>query len=120
MSDLGTRVVVPAADAMTGAMGLSGTPHHEPCDSDGRPTLPEVALGTASAPTYVRTMRSSDRTRIVDDGLWANNPAMTGLVEAVGVLGARLDHVALLSSGTTGAPADFGRADGRIERRACW
>jgi hypothetical protein len=40
----------------------------------------------------------------VDGGVWANCPALVGVVEAVGFLCATLDQIDVLSIGTTTAP----------------
>ena len=39
--------------------------------------------------------------RLVDGGLWANNPTMVGIVEAVSLLGIPLESIKTFSLGTT-------------------
>ena len=42
-----------------------------------------------------------DGVRLVDGGVWANNPAMVGVAEAVSMFGQPLDTIRVLSIGTT-------------------
>lgn len=63
----------------------------------------EVALATSAAPTYFPPCRDVDSIRLVDGGVWANNPTMIGVVEAVSMLGAPLDAISVLRLGTSDA-----------------
>jgi len=51
-----------------------------------------------------------DGVRLADGGVWANNPAMVGVAEAVSMFGQPLDSVRLLSIGTA--------SDTRTRKRA--
>lgn len=54
-------------------------------DRDNKAFYKDVALATSAAPTYfpVCEIDYYDYKQFVDGGLWANNPALVGLVEAV-------------------------------------
>ena len=61
-----------------------------------------VAMATAAAPTYFPAFRlPPDHVRLVDGGVWANNPCMVGVTEAVSMFGRPLEQIRLLSIGTT-------------------
>jgi hypothetical protein len=57
-------------------------------------------MATSAAPTYLPGHRLNG-VRLVDGGVWANNPAMVALTEAAGPLGVPLDRIRMLSLGTT-------------------
>ena len=55
-----------------------------------------------AAPTFFPAFRlPGDHVRLIDGGVWANNPAMVGVTEAVSMFGRPLDEIRLLSVGTT-------------------
>ncbi len=61
-------------------------------------------MATAAAPTFLPAHKlGRDRVRLVDGGVWANNPTMVGIAEAVSVLGADIAQIRVLSLGTTTA-----------------
>ena len=79
---------------------LFRTPHLPTLKRDWREKAVNVALATSAAPTYLPAF-PLDGTRLVDGGLWANNPAMVALIEAVGPLSVPLDDIRIFSLGTT-------------------
>lgn len=58
-------------------------------------------MATSAALTFFPGVRTIDDTRLVDGGVWANNPAMVALVEAYRVLEIPLEQIAILSVGTS-------------------
>ena len=58
-------------------------------------------MATCAAPTYFPSFRNVDHIRLVDGGVWANNPAMVGIVEAVSMLKVPLESIRVFSLGTT-------------------
>jgi len=61
----------------------------------------KVALATSAAPTYFPSCQEVDHIRLIDGGLWANNPTMVGVVEALAMLNKPLSAISVLSIGTT-------------------
>jgi hypothetical protein len=79
---------------------LFRTAHLPRLKRDWRERAVDVAMATAAAPTYLPTFSLAGN-RLVDGGVWANNPAMVALVEAVGPCGIPLDALRVCSLGTT-------------------
>ncbi|MBE0623490.1 MAG: patatin-like phospholipase family protein [Burkholderiales bacterium] len=101
------RLVIPAYDAGSGACHTFRTPHNELLTADAGTCAAEVALATASAPTYFSAARVKNmiaNPSYFDGGVWANCPVMAGIVEAVCYLNVPLDRIDVLSIGTTDEP----------------
>lgn len=95
-------LVVPAYNLAENAVYLFKTPHHERLRRDHRVPMWEIAMATSAAPTYFPAWRlRRDRIRLIDGGVWANNPALVGVTEAVSMFGRSLEVIRLLSIGTT-------------------
>jgi patatin-like phospholipase/acyl hydrolase len=94
------RLVVPAYNLNDDDVYVFRTPHAAHLRRDHRLPAWQVALATAAAPTFFPACRSVDRIRLIDGGVWANNPTMVAIVEAIGPLGVPLDQVHVLSVGT--------------------
>jgi predicted acylesterase/phospholipase RssA len=59
----------------------------------------QIAAATSAAPIYFPTFVVEDKGIFVDGGIWANNPSLVGILEALR-LGVSLDQIRLLSIGT--------------------
>ena len=104
-----TRVVVPAYSAALGKPIVFKTSHHSELNRDYQVPAYQVALATSAAPTYfsaqtfeylnLKTGKVSSMTNLVDGGIFANNPALIGLSEAVAI-GYSMPQVQILSIGT--------------------
>ena len=94
------RLVVPSYNLVDDDVYLFRTPHAERLRRDYKVLAAEVALATTAAPTYFPAHRGVDDLRLIDGGVWANNPAMVAIVEAFGTLKVPLDDIRLLSVGT--------------------
>jgi uncharacterized protein len=96
------RLVVPSYDLGRDDVYLFKTPHHPRLRRDWSVPMWEVAMATAAAPTFLPAHTlGRDRVRLVDGGVWANNPTIVGIAEAVSVLGADIAQIGVLSLGTT-------------------
>lgn len=107
-------LVIPTYNIGVNAVCLIKTPHHERLRRDYRLPMWQAALGTAAAPTYFPAVRVGDHgDRLIDGGLWANNPTLVGIAEAVSLFGRDLAEVAVLSVGTlTGTDTRHPQLDG--------
>jgi hypothetical protein len=99
-----TRLVVPAYDINTGKVYVFKTPHHPNYSYNADLPAVDVALATAAAPTYFPAHEVPGLGTFIDGGLWANCPAMVGLVEALDFLGQKPEQVRMLSLSTTSYP----------------
>jgi patatin-like phospholipase/acyl hydrolase len=100
LGESSSRRVIPAYSLDEDDVYLFKTPHHPRFHRDGRETMVDMALTTTAAPTYFPTARLRHH-RLVDGGVWANNPVLVGVVEALTVLDAAPEDRAILSLGTT-------------------
>ena len=103
LRDSQCRLVIPACHARSGAVHLFRTNHHPDVIADANLAATEVAVATAAAPTYFRAAEVNGKF-YVDGGVWANNPTMAALVEAVARLRVPVNHIDILSIGTTSEP----------------
>ncbi|MEU8205819.1 CBASS cGAMP-activated phospholipase [Streptosporangium sp. NPDC049046] len=94
------RLVITSYNLRADDVYLFRTPHLQTLKRDWRESAVNVALATSAAPTYLPGM-SLDGARLVDGGVWANNPTMVALTEAVGPLGVPLKAIRVFSLGTT-------------------
>lgn len=111
LGDSAVRLVIPTFDAVKGLACTFKTAHHDRTINEfGFPAV-EVAMASAAAPVFFPAASITGRNggRYWDGGVWANCPAMVGIVEAVSFLGAPLDRIRVLSVGTTQEAIAFTR-----------
>jgi uncharacterized protein len=95
------RLVIPSYNLGADKVRIFKTPHHERLRTDWRIPAWQVALATSAAPTYFPACQHIENTRLIDGGVWANNPSMVGVVEATSMLGASIGDIKVFSIGTT-------------------
>ncbi len=98
-----TRLCIPSFDGRHGEVFIFKTPHHPDFKKDLHEPMTKVALATSAAPTYFRPHRHGGYT-FVDGGVWANNPIMIGLVEALASFTVPRERVRILSLGCGNDP----------------
>ena len=94
------RLVIPSYNVGDDDVYIFRTAHAERLRRDYRVPTWKVALATSAAPTYFPACRQVDGLRLIDGGVWANNPSMVGIIEAVGTLRVPVGRIRLLSVGT--------------------
>ena len=100
LGDSCVRLVVPAYHAESG-IHLFKTSHHSRLRIDWQERMAIVARATAAAPTYLPPLELVPGLRLIDGGVWADNPVQIAVTEALGYLDQRRDCVAALRIGTT-------------------
>lgn len=99
LGDSQCRLIIPTYRAAESIPRLLKTPHAARYKSDWKMPMWAVGLATSAAPTYLPAFEYEGKTYL-DGGLWANNPSLVGVVEAID-LGAGLPNVRVLNIGTT-------------------
>lgn len=93
------RLVIPSWDVQRGEVHVFKTPHHPRLRRDGQISMVDVAMATSAAPTYFPAAKV-DGQRLIDGGVWANNPSVVAIGEAVSMLGLPLEAIRVLNVGT--------------------
>jgi patatin-like phospholipase/acyl hydrolase len=91
------RLCVPSFDGNT-EVNVFKTPHHPDFRLDWKERVTSVALATSAAPTFFSVYRNGDQ-RFADGGVWANNPVMIGLVDALSCNELERDSIDILTIG---------------------
>jgi hypothetical protein len=105
LKDAACRLVIPSVHARTGSVHVFCTNHHPELTLHAGLDATEVALATAAAPTYFGAATVDDGVYL-DGGLWANNPTLAAVAEAVARLNVPLNRIDILNVGTTSEPYD--------------
>ena len=87
----------------------TGGGHHPDFARDGKEQMTKVAAATGAAPTYFRPLQDGGYT-FVDGGVWANNPAMIALVDALTCFTVSRSGIRILTLGCGDEPYVVGRA----------
>ena len=93
-----TRLCIPSFDGRYGEVYIFKTPHHPDFRMDAREHMTKVAAATAAAPTFFQPLEDGGYT-FVDGGVWANNPIMIAVVDALTCFAVDPERVRILSLG---------------------
>ena len=93
-----TRLVIPTFEGRHGEPWIYKTPHHPDYRKDRVERMVKVGLATAAAPTFFRALPNNGYL-MLDGGLWANNPIMNGLVDALACFQVDRRQIQILSLG---------------------
>jgi patatin-like phospholipase/acyl hydrolase len=104
IDDSKTRLVIPSMNIKTGEVYIYKTCHREDFNRDYHRPAYEAALATSSAITYFPNYINSAKDVLTDGGLWANNPTLVALVDALGILNWDKDDLRVLSIGCIEKP----------------
>lgn len=107
-----SRLVVPAVVGPNVQVTVFKTDHHADFRNDWKTPSWEVARATSAAPTFFQGHRFN-LDYALDGGLWANNPALCGIAEAVGSYDIALKDIRMLSIGTGNPQPKLSQAKAR-------
>ena len=92
------RLCIPSFDGRHGEVYVFKTPHHPDYRTDRYGPMIRAALATAAAPVYYRPLVEGGYT-FVDGGIWANNPSMLAVIEALTAFDLDRERIDVLSLG---------------------
>ena len=74
----------------------------------------DAVLASCSAPTYFDPVVVDDKYRLIDGGLWANNPSLVAIIDANYRLKIPLKEIRVLSIGTGKSKVFYPRSEGKF------
>ena len=97
------RLCIPSFEGKHSEVYVFKTPHHLDFKKDFTESMLNIALATSAAPTFFKPYMHNKYT-FVDGGVWANNPCMIGLVEALSSFDVKREKIKILSIGCGQSP----------------
>jgi hypothetical protein len=99
LADAKTRLVIPATDIGNGSVHVFKSAYDEKFVRDRNVKVVDAVLASCSAPSYFATAKVGAY-HLADGGLWANNPSLVAVTEALTRLKVDRSEIRLLSVGT--------------------
>ena len=116
MGEVSTPLMITSSDISTGGVHVFKSRYledlGEPYMRDGQVRLRDAILASCAAPTYFDP-RQVGQYLLADGGLWANNPTIIAVIEALSKFRQPLGNIRVLSVGT-------GRTASFYTRRGAW
>lgn len=112
LGDSASRLVIPAFMMPKTEIAVFKTDHHSDFKHDHLTPMWKVARATSAAPTYLKGLEHEESGRIfIDGGVWANNPVMVAVVDALTAYDLTRDQIEIFSIGTGNAPFELSKPD---------
>ncbi len=107
-----TPLMIPSADIGTGSVHVFKSGYlrelGESYNRDGRVLLRDAIMASCAAPTFFNP-KEVGTYLLADGGIWANNPSILALIEALSKFNKRIEEVRILSIGTGHAATMYGK-----------
>ncbi len=100
LNDLTVPVCIPSYELVQGCPRVFKDNHHLGLHWGGDKLIWKVACASAAAPTYFPAFQVDRADSHIDGGIWANNPVLVGITEAVKYFGQPLENISVLSVST--------------------
>jgi patatin-like phospholipase/acyl hydrolase len=101
-----SRLVIPSFMVPSSEIAVFKTDHHPDYKRDHQMAAWEVCRATSAAPTFFAPHERNGR-GFVDGGLWANNPILVAVTEALSAFDIAPDQLNILSIGTGNQPYEI-------------
>lgn len=99
------RLVIPSCLMPSTEIVVFKTDHHTDYKNDWQTESWKIARATSAAPSYFSGIEEDESGKIfVDGGIWANNPIMAAVIDALTAYDIGIEQIQILSIGT-GNPA---------------
>ena len=98
LGESNVRLCIPAFEGFHGEPWIYKTAHHPDYKRDKFASMVTVGMATAAAPTFFAALPNNGYV-MVDGGLWANNPTMNALVDALACYDLDRRQIQILSLG---------------------
>lgn len=105
------RHLIPAIDGRYGEVAVFKNRFHTDYKRDHLMKMSDVALATSAAPTIFQA-HDANGFRFIDGGIWANNPTMLGVLEALISFDLQPSQIRVLSIGCGDDPFNVSDVDG--------
>lgn len=113
------RLCIPSFDGRYGEVYIFKTPHHPDYRNDAKELMTKVAAATSAAPTFFRPLEDNGYT-FIDGGVWANNPIMVALVDALSCFSVPRERIRILSLGCGDDQYSVGKTKTRLGGILTW
>jgi patatin-like phospholipase/acyl hydrolase len=106
VGDSYARLVIPSFLGPETQIAVLKTDHHPDFERDWKMAAWEAARATSAAPTFFPG-HGGEGYVFLDGGVWANNPIMAAVIDALSSYDVSRDQIEVLSIGTGNAPHDI-------------
>ncbi len=104
LNDLAVPVCIPSYELSEGCPRVFKDNHHADLHWGGDQPLWKIAAASSAAPTYFPAFQIGIADSHIDGGIWANNPVLVGIAEAVKYFEQPLESLSILSIATGSSP----------------
>jgi predicted acylesterase/phospholipase RssA len=108
MNDLAVPVCIPSYELRSAQPRVIKTDHGPDLHWGGDQLVWKVAAASAAAPYYLPSVSIEVHDYHIDGGIWANNPVMVAITEAMRIFGQHISELKVLSIGTGSCPPRLG------------
>lgn len=108
IGDSTARLIIPSFMVPKTEVAVLKTDHHPDFRNDHKTLMWKAARATSAAPTYFKGLEASEAGKLfLDGGIWANNPSMVAIVDALSAYELTRGQIQLLSIGTGNPPFEI-------------